>query len=205
MTRGGEQNELFIVSSVFGDRSPSGIFRDLNLAAVRLLGFTRRPRVSLMLRTHPSSSFSFSICSRGVNRSRAGGARRPVRTEPLPTTLSDALCLEQSFSSSSSFSFSICSRGVNRGRAGGARRPVRTEPLPTALSDASCLKIALKPYFGAAEQCRSKSGEADGCVVVLVGQIFTPQRQGEMRVQFPTSVGTQNPIVSQSNELCRED
>jgi hypothetical protein len=33
--------------------------------------------------------------------------------------LSDALCLEQSFSSSSSFSFSICS-GVNRGRAGDA-------------------------------------------------------------------------------------
>ena len=47
----------------------------------------------------------------GVNRSRAGDARRPVRTEPLPTALSVALSLEQSFSSSSSFSFSICSRG----------------------------------------------------------------------------------------------
>jgi hypothetical protein len=37
----------------------------------------------------------------------------PVRTEPLPTALSVALCSEQSSSSSSSFSFSICF-GVNR-------------------------------------------------------------------------------------------
>jgi hypothetical protein len=40
------------------------------------------------------------------------GRKAPVRTEPLPTALSVALSLEQSFLSSS-FSFSICS-GVNR-------------------------------------------------------------------------------------------
>jgi hypothetical protein len=48
MTRCGEQNELFVVNSVFGGRPPAGIFRDLHFAAVRLLGFTRRPRVSLL-------------------------------------------------------------------------------------------------------------------------------------------------------------
>jgi hypothetical protein len=44
-----------------------------------------------------------------VHASSAGDARRPVRTEPHPTALSVALCLEQS---SSSFSFSIRSVGL---------------------------------------------------------------------------------------------
>jgi hypothetical protein len=54
----------------------------------------------------------------GVQPKRAGDARRPVRTEPLPTALSFALSLEQSSSSSSSFSFSICSWGINRSARG---------------------------------------------------------------------------------------
>jgi hypothetical protein len=67
------------------------------------------------------------------------GREAPVRTEPLPITLSVAPYLEQSFSSSS-FSFSILLLGGQPQHAGGARRPVRTEPLPTTLSVAPYLE-----------------------------------------------------------------
>src|SRR5580692_9193455 len=78
----------------------------------------------------------------GGNRSRAGEARRPVRTEPLPTALIVALCLEQSFSSSSSFSFSI-RLGGNRCRAGEARRPGSDGASPYPLERRSMLRTIL--------------------------------------------------------------
>jgi hypothetical protein len=114
MTRCGEQNELFIVNSLFGDRSPAGISRNLHLAAVRLFGFTRRLRAVAYAQ---NKSFASSVVLvldllwGPTVAARVTPAARFGRSLSLPP-MSDALCLEQSFSSSSSsFSFSICSGG----------------------------------------------------------------------------------------------
>jgi hypothetical protein len=71
MIRCGGRNERFFDGSVFGEGSPARIFWALHLAAVSLLGFTRRPRVT------PGS---------------------PGSDGASPTILSDPLSLEQSFS-----------------------------------------------------------------------------------------------------------
>src|SRR5271156_1502995 len=60
MTRCGERNKRFIDDLIFGDGPPARILWVLHLAAVRLWGFTRRPRTA---------------------------RETPVRTEPLPTSL----------------------------------------------------------------------------------------------------------------------
>jgi hypothetical protein len=52
----------------------------------------------------------------GLMRCPWSGRKAPVRTEPLPTALSVALCLKQSFSSSFAFSFSVCSWGTTVAR-----------------------------------------------------------------------------------------
>jgi hypothetical protein len=68
-----------------------------------------------------------------------GFTRRPraaVRTEPLPTAVSDALCLEQIVP----VVVLDLLWEVSRSAQVTARRPVRTEPLPTAVSVALCLE-----------------------------------------------------------------
>jgi hypothetical protein len=65
--------------------------------------------------------------------------------------------------------------------------------------------FALKPDLGPAKQRGPKGRKADRRFIMLVGQIFAAEGQGEMRIKFPTGVSPQIPIVSHSNESGRED
>jgi hypothetical protein len=91
----------------------------------------------------------------GGSRSVRGWLGYPVRTEPLPTILSDALCLEQILLV---VVLVLDVLWVDRRRGGDARRPVRTEPRPTALSVALCLE----QFFSSSFSLRTANGPTPG-------------------------------------------
>ena len=68
MIRCGERNERFINGSAFGDGSAARIFWALHLAAVRLLGLTRRPGVAGKPRFGRSLSLPFDALSLAQGR-----------------------------------------------------------------------------------------------------------------------------------------
>jgi hypothetical protein len=86
----------------------------------------------------------------GGQPERAGNARRPVRTEPLPTSLDRRSMLRTILLVVVVLVLDLL--GGQPERAGDARRPVRTEPLPTSLERRSMLRTMREACRGSGFQ-----------------------------------------------------